>query len=57
MGREQRSGGTYLTAIDLPASERRTVMQDLALMGITAGSLFPGIDGACLQLKERFFDL
>jgi hypothetical protein len=31
--------------------------QDLALMGITAGSLFPGLDGACLQLKERYFDL
>ena len=48
---------TYLSAIDIPASERRTVMQELALMGITAGSLFPGLEGACLQLKERFFDL
>lgn len=55
--REISHARSYLTAIDLPASERRTVMQDLALMGITAGSLFPGIDGACLQLKERFFDL
>jgi hypothetical protein len=54
---EQRFGNTFLTAIDMPARERRTVMQELALMGITAGSLFPGIDGACLQLKERFFDL
>jgi hypothetical protein len=54
---ERRDGESYLTAIDLPASERRLVMQDLALMGITAGSLFPGLDGACLQLKERFFDL
>jgi hypothetical protein len=48
---------SFMFAIDLPGSERRLVMQDLALMGITAGSLFPGIDGACLQLKERFFDL
>jgi hypothetical protein len=54
---EEITARSYLTAIDLPASDRRTVMQDLALMGITAGSLFPGIDGACLQLKERFFDL
>ena len=46
-----------LQAVDIPASERRVVMQDLARMGITAGSLFPGLDGACLQLKERFFDL
>jgi hypothetical protein len=54
---EEITATSFLTAIDLPASDRRTVMQDLALMGITAGSLFPGIDGACLQLKERFFDL
>ena len=54
---KQRSGKTYLEAIDLPASERNRVMHELALMGITAGSLFPGLEGACLQLKERFFDL
>ena len=50
-------GTQYLTAIDLPASQRKSVMQDLALMGITAGSLFPGLDGACQQVKERYFDL
>ena len=56
--RRQRSAALpWQRAIDIPASERRTVMQDLALMGITEGSLFPGLDGACLQLKERFFDL
>ena len=47
----------YLRAVDIPVSERQQVMRELALMGITAGSLFPGIDGACLQLKERYFDL
>lgn len=45
----------YLEIIDLPASERRYIMQELALMGITAGSLFPGLDGACENLKERNF--
>jgi hypothetical protein len=54
---ETKHSRSYLTAIDLPANERRTVMQDLTLMGISAGSLFPGIEGACLQLKERYFDL
>ena len=54
---ETTHGKSYLTAIDLPAIERRVVMQELALMGITAGSLFPGMDGACAQLKDRFFDL
>ena len=45
----------YLEAIDLPASERNHVMRELALMGITAGSLFPGLDGACEGLRERNF--
>jgi FRG domain len=43
---------SYLSAIDLPVSERQIVMQELALMGITAGSLFPGLDGACLQFRK-----
>ena len=47
----------YLSAIDLPLRERRRVMQDLSVMGITAGSLFPGLDGACEALKQRNFDL
>jgi len=56
-GCELRKGKVYLRAIDLPASERRSVMAELAIMGINAGSLFPGLDGACDQLRERFFDL
>jgi hypothetical protein len=45
----------YLHIIDLPVNERQHVMQELSLMGITAGSLFPGLDGACEELRERFF--
>ena len=55
--KEKDDGRSFLRVIDLPANERRIVMQDLALIDITAGSLFPGLDGACLQLKERYFDL
>jgi len=46
----------YLEVIDLPLSERDHVIRELRLMGITQGSLFPGLDGACQELKERFFD-
>ncbi len=46
----------YLTAIDLPVRERKRVIRELSYMGITAGSLFPGLDGACEELKERNFD-
>lgn len=54
--RENDRQKTYLTVIDLPKSERSKIMQELAIMGITAGSLFPGLDGACEQLRERYFD-
>ena len=54
---EQKHGTSYLRAIDLPKQDRRRVMQELSYMGITAGSLFPGLDGACQELKERNFDL
>jgi hypothetical protein len=33
---------TYLTAIDMPWTERTRVMRELRCMGITAGSMFPG---------------
>lgn len=53
---EQQNSKRYLRVIDLPTMDRPQVMQELALMGITAGSMFPGLDGACEQLKERFFE-
>lgn len=45
----------YLEAFDLAASDRDYIMKELALMGVTAGALFPGLDGACESLKERNF--
>lgn len=47
----------YLQVIDLPLGDRPDVMRELSVMGITAGSLFPGLDGACEELKERNFNL
>jgi hypothetical protein len=46
---------TFLTVYDLPAIERNIVMDELSFMGITAGSMFPGLDGACEELRERHF--
>jgi hypothetical protein len=31
--------------------------RELNRMGVTAGSLFPGLDGGCEELKARFFDV
>jgi hypothetical protein len=53
--KQAESGLTFLRAFDLPVSERSTVMQHLSLMSITAGALFPGLDGACEEVRERFF--
>ncbi len=47
----------YLSAIDLPVRERKRVIHELSYMGITAGSLFPGLDGACEEWKERHFGI
>jgi hypothetical protein len=45
----------YIEAIDIPFSERSKVITEISYMGITAGSLFPGIDGICEDLKEKHF--
>lgn len=52
---EAQKDHKYLEVIDLPVSERTDVMQELSVTGITAGALFPGLDGACEELKERLF--
>lgn len=52
--REIEGKKTYLRALDLPLGSRPQIMRELSMMGITAGSLFPGLDGACEELKERF---
>ncbi|MBN3762026.1 FRG domain-containing protein [Burkholderia sp. Ac-20365] len=54
--REQQNNCNYLEVFDLQTKDRRSIMRELSMMGITAGSLFPGLDGSCEELKERFFD-
>lgn len=54
--KETQKGCRYLTAIDISVSERNRVMQELSFMGITAASMFPGLDGACEELRERMFN-
>ena len=54
-GKEADAHKQFLQVIDLPLCERDFVIRELTLMGVTAGSLFPGLDGACEELRERFF--
>ena len=46
----------FLEAVDIPANEREVAMRELRFMGITAGSMFPSIDGVCEEMRERNFD-
>lgn len=55
--KEAATNKKYLWAIDLPVRDRRDVVRELRYMGITAGSLFPGLDGACEELKDRNFEI
>lgn len=54
---KETAGKKYLEVIDLPKRARTEVMRELSLMGVTAGSLFPGFDGTCEEIRERFFSL
>ncbi|SDA97369.1 FRG domain-containing protein [Mesorhizobium qingshengii] len=54
--KEIENGKRYLRVFDLPRSNRDDVLKELRLMGITAGSMFPGLDGACEDQRLRFFD-
>ena len=44
-----------LVRLDIPWAERALAMRELATMGITAASLFPGLEGVCEALEEEWF--
>lgn len=52
---EQQHKATYITRIDIHAAERERVEDELRFMGITAASLFPGLEGACKSLAAELF--
>lgn len=52
---EKKFNRQFLEAFDVPISDAAEAMDDLRLMGITAGSLFPGLDGACEEIRALRF--
>jgi hypothetical protein len=48
---EISDGNQYLSAVDLPVACASEALQDLAFMGLTAATLFPGLDGLCRKIK------
>lgn len=53
--REKEEKKTYLRVFDLAAEDRLDVLARLSLMGISPGSMFPGIEGVCREFRERNF--
>ena len=52
---KEQPDSVYLRAFDLPSSDHGTALRELSMMGIGAGSLFPGLDGICEEIRARFF--
>ena len=53
--KEIQDDEAYLTVCELPAAEAPRILRELELMGITYGSLFPGLDGIAKDLSNRLF--
>lgn len=51
----EKTKGEFIQRITIPAAHAERAMHDLNLMGITWGSMFPGFDGICKQLRSRHF--
>lgn len=54
--RELEKQKEYLKVINLPANEKKVVMEELFQMGISASSMFPGLDGICQMLRDMDFN-
>lgn len=52
---EQQHGVKCLDWIDIRADERQVAEAELRFMGITAATLFPGLEGACKSLRAELF--
>jgi hypothetical protein len=49
---EQATGEQQLSAIDVPVSCATEALRDLAFMGLTAATMFPGLDGVGRMMKQ-----
>lgn len=50
---ESQNSEKKLYAIDVPISVASEALEDLAFMGVTAASMFPGLDGICRKLRHQ----
>jgi hypothetical protein len=48
-------GKQHLFAADIPMSCAADALQDLAFMGLTAATMFPGLDGVSRMIRHQMF--
>ncbi|MBV1867673.1 MAG: FRG domain-containing protein [Marinosulfonomonas sp.] len=53
---EEILGQKIITAYDLTKTDADEALNDLAMMGITRSTIFPGIESICADLKQRLFN-
>lgn len=51
--KETERSTTYLYAADIPIEEAPQALEDLAFMGLTAATMFPGLDGIGKMIRHR----
>lgn len=49
---EKDSGRPALVAADIPVACTSEALEDLAFMGLTAATLYPGLDGVCRMMRH-----
>jgi hypothetical protein len=49
---ELKSDRKFFIAADIPVSCAVDALEDLAFMGLTAATMFPGLDGVCRMMKH-----
>ena len=50
---ESKVGEQHLFAADVPVSVAAEALEDLAFMGLTAATMFPGLDGVTRMIKHQ----
>ena len=50
---EQKTNTKILIAADVPIACASEALEDLAFMGLTAASMFPGLDGVCRMMRHE----
>lgn len=49
----KQTGRSDLRAVDIPIECAEEALEDLAFMGVTAATMFPGLDGVCRKLRHE----